>query len=38
MRIRELEEAKKEVQDRLKKKENELYKYKFKIKDLQKTK
>ena len=36
--IRELEEAKKEVQDRLKIKEKELYKYKFKIKDLQKTK
>lgn len=29
---------KKEVQDKLKKKETELYKYKFKIKDLQKTK
>ncbi len=36
--IKELEEAKKEVQDRLKVKEKELYKYKFKIKDLQKTK
>lgn len=38
MVIKELEEAKKEVQDRLKVKEKELYKYKFKIKDLQKTK
>jgi len=36
--IKDLEEAKKEVQDRLKIKEKELYKYKFKIKDLQKTK
>jgi hypothetical protein len=38
VRIIELEEAKKEVQDKLKKKESDLYKYKFKIKDLQKTK
>ena len=34
VRIRALEEAKREVQERLKKKETELYKYKFKIKDL----
>jgi len=34
VRIIELEEAKKEVQDKLKKKESDLYKYKFKIKDL----
>ena len=36
--IKSLEEEKKEVQEKLKKKETELYKYKFKIKDLQKTK
>ena len=36
--IKQLEEEKKEVQEKLKKKETELYKYKFKIKDLQKTK
>jgi len=33
-----LEQEKKEVQERLKKKETELYQYKFKIKELQKTK
>ena len=37
-RIVKLEEAKADVQGRLKRKEEELYKYKFKIKDLQKTK
>ena len=38
VRIKELEEAKREVQESLKKKEDQLYKYKFRIKDLQKTK
>ena len=38
IRIKELEEAKREVQESLKKKEDQLYKYKFRIKDLQKTK
>jgi chromosome segregation ATPase len=36
--IQELEKAKREVQERLKVKEKELYRYKFKIRDLQKTK
>ena len=34
VRIKELEEAKREVQESLKKKEDQLYKYKFRIKDL----
>ena len=38
MTIEQLEYDKREVQEKLKNKENELYKYKFKIKDLQKTK
>ena len=33
-----LEQEKKEVLDKLKKRETDLYKYKFKIKDLQKSK
>lgn len=36
--VARLEQEKREVQEKLKKKETELYKYKFKIKDLQKTK
>jgi len=36
--IRQLEQEKKDIQDRLKEKEKELYGFKFKIKDLQKTK
>jgi hypothetical protein len=36
--IRQLEQEKKDIQDRLKEKEKELYRFKFKIKDLQKTK
>lgn len=36
--IAELEKEKKVIQDKLKKKEEELYQYKFKIMDLQRTK
>jgi chromosome segregation ATPase len=36
--ITQLENEKKEIQEKLKEKERELYRYKFKIKDLQKTK
>jgi hypothetical protein len=36
--IAQLEQEKKDIQDKLKKKEEELYQYKFKIQDLQRTK
>ena len=36
--IRMLEQERQEVSDKLKKRETDLYKYKFKIKDLQKSK